>query len=291
MNNYLKTLIALSVLLLPVISAHGTATPEQAMAGFFDRVMETNGVLSLTVGGSVRECLFEMRGNPLSGKLPRGMTIDILPGQKALFYRRECSLTVDASLDAARFFEDKLDLTSVTNGLLVSFDFTWPDSPSEDGHDERWVIFAASTNEYMAYSRDTGEVIPFALPFDRVIDQAGRRTDSGSILIVRRSSQMAVAMRRLRELIIGAGIVDGRLRWLLFHGNADEIVLVRCNDGEAMSRIAMFGKEMRHLNCLELRSGRWTSGMLDEDERVLAVEMLRSMRGVIDELRKEGDNL
>ena len=380
MNNYLKTLIALPVLLLPVISAHGMATPEQAMAGFFDRVMETNGVLSLTVGGSGRECLFEMRGNPLSGKLPRGMTVDILPGQKALFYRRECSLTVDASLDAARFFEDKLDLTSVTNGLLVSFDFTWPESPSEDGHDERWVIFAASTNEYRAYSRDTGEVIPFALPFDRVIDQAGRRTDSGSILIVRRSSQMAAAMRRLRELIIGAGIiegisgevddftelnehqisgmmteslqrwlsakpasernraqgvvealqrasrgrrihvekkigrsadtrlagivdqmpdgkwaygrftVDGRLRWLLFHGNADEIVLVRCNDGEAMSRIAMFGKEMRHLNCLELRSGRWTSGMPDEDERVLAVEMLRSVRGVIDELRKEGDN-
>ena len=30
--------------------------------------------------------------------------------------------------------------------------------------------------------------------------------------------------------------------------------------------------------------------MPDEDERVLAVEMLRSVRGVIDELRKEGDN-
>ena len=58
MNNYLKTLMALSVLLLPVISVHGMATPEQAMAGFFDRVMETNGVLSLTVGGNGRECLF-----------------------------------------------------------------------------------------------------------------------------------------------------------------------------------------------------------------------------------------
>lgn len=88
----------------------------------------------------------------------------------------------------------------------------------------------------------------------------------------------------------GRFTVDGRLRWLLFHGNADEIVLVRCNDGEAMSRIAMFGKEIRHLNCLELRSGRWTSGMPNEDERVLAVEMLRSVRGVIDELRKEGGN-